>query len=328
MCRRIIVLFVLSFPSVLSFSQTVLSITGSSNLFIASGTTISLDSLVLTPSAGYNLTGTNNLTHNTTLTNGSTTPSINRAYSLTNALTGYSGSITVYYLSSELNSLSAPTLQVNAFNNSWTHYTGTDGTNFATASALSNISFSELSLASSSSPLPLLWLSLSATRDNGTVDLRWSTTDETNCKDFQVQRSTNGADYTNPAPPLTARNTPGPNAYTWTDSSAFRTITYYRIRESDYDNAYSYSSIVVARAATGNVMIYPNPVTTGTFSVLVTAPGTKMISIYNSAGMLYQQVSFAGSAQDIPTTGWPKGFYLLRIAMADGSIVSEKVVVQ
>ena len=63
------------------------------------------------------------------------------------------------------------------------------------------------------------------------------------------------------------------------------------------------------------------------FAILVTATGTKTVNIFNSAGILYQQTAFTGTALDIPTSTWPKGFYLLRIGMTDGSIVTEKVIV-
>src|SRR5450631_3072004 len=265
MLRKITQLMLLIvFQPAFSFSQTVFSITGSSNFFISSGQIISLDSLLLTPSAGYNMTGANVLTHNTTLTAMSSTPSIRRSYLFSSALSSYSGSISIYYLTSELNSLSPSTLQLNTYSAYWSHFTSTNGTNNTNAAGLSNISFTELSLAAAAAPLPLHWLSVSAFSQNDLVYVQWSTADEENDKDYQVQKSLDGSDWSDPALPVAARNTSGPNQYTWTDPSIAAGQVYYRIRGLDNDGVFSYSkTVVVAGAGTGenSITIFPNPVT-------------------------------------------------------------------
>ena len=313
----------------LSFSQPVLSITGSSNFYISSGQTVSLDSLVLTPSAAYNMTAANLLTHNTTLTHASSTPSINRAYYFSTELTGYSGSISIYYLTSELNSLSPSTLQVNAYSTQWQNYTGTDGTNFATTSGLSNISFDELSLAAASAPLPLTWLSVTAMRQSGGIYIQWTTADESNVRNFQVQKSTDGVTWTDPGSPQDARNEPGPNVYSWIDPSTQPGTMYYRIVQSDDDGVTTYSHIVVVGTAAGNeVLIYPNPV----ISLLVveagaTGPGLTAVRIHDAQGQtVFMELAGGMRQYQADISRLAKGFYTAVVDFADGSSIAKPFV--
>jgi hypothetical protein len=76
------------------------------------------------------------------------------------------------------------------------------------------------------------------------------------------------------------------------------------------------------------ITLYPNPISNGIFTITINKSGTKQISIYNSTGILYKQLAFGGSSQDVSTNGWPKGYYLLRIIISDGNIKTEKLVVQ
>jgi hypothetical protein len=328
MLRKITqIILVIVVQPVFSFSQTVFSITGSSNLFISSGQIISLDSLVLTPSAGYNITGARVLTHTAALTTMSSTPSILRSYLFSSALSSYSGSISIYYLTSELNSLTPSTLQLNTYSASWGHFTSANGTNNTNAAGLSNISFTELSLAAASAPLPLLWLSLSAVRQNGSVYVQWSTSDETNCKDYQVQKSLNGSDWSDPAPPQAAKNTAGLNRYAWTDPSPLTGQVYYRIRGLDNDGVYSYSTTVVVQptnAGDNGITVYPNPATrlltviTGSGNVLL-----KQVRIRDMEGRTILMATAAGRRYQADISRLAKGNYSIFLIFSDGSVVSK-----
>ena len=324
-----VVLFFLFMQAVpgISYSQAVLSVTGSSSIYISAAQTVSLDSLVLIPSAGYTISGANLLTHTTSLTHPSTTPAINRAYNFTSPLSAYTGSISIYYQPSELNSLPPSSLEVNAYNSGWNHYTSTDGTNYATAGTLSNLSFAELSLAPVAAPLPLFWLSVSAVRQNNGTNVQWYTTNETNCKNYQVQKSPDGSNWSDAGLPLAARNTRGPNPYNWTDSSTITGVAYYRIRESDYDNVLSYSTIVVVGGTggnTANLRIYPNP-TTSLLSVIagINGPGIRAVRICDAEGRTVLTEIVEGQWQyQVNVSLLPKGIYTLVAGFSDGSSVA------
>ncbi|MES1249684.1 MAG: T9SS type A sorting domain-containing protein, partial [Chitinophaga rupis] len=138
----------------------------------------------------------------------------------------------------------------------------------------------------------------------------------------------NGTDYT---PVVTISSIRDVTEYMFTDSKAPASRLYYRIRTHELTGQLSYSTIrIVAQQGitASTVKLYPNPVVNNMFTVMIDQPGAKTIKIYNSAGALCQQLSFGETSKDISTEGWPKGYYLLRIILADGSVVTEKIVVQ
>lgn len=105
-----------------SFSQNVIHVSSSSNLFISSGNIVSLDSLVLIPSEDFNMSGENSVTKNNVISHPSANPAINRAYLFANPLP-FSGSVTLYYLVNELNGFPENSLELNIYNNDhWESY--------------------------------------------------------------------------------------------------------------------------------------------------------------------------------------------------------------
>ncbi len=306
------------------FSQSFFYVSSGSNLFIGSGQTVSMDSLVFVPSAGYNITGLTSVAHNTTITNPSSNPYISRVYLFNGTLPAFSGSVSVYYQTSELNSLTPATLQVNAFGTTaWTSYVSTTGANFATASGLSAVTLTEITLASAALPLPLKWLSVNAFDNNGMNEVTWTTADEANCKNFQVYKSTDGSSWSAAGFPVAARNTEGPNDYSWNDSSITSGISYYRVRQSDYDNNYSYSSIVTVKSSgIFSVVIYPNPASSA-LSVAINNSSLhfKQLRIYDGSGRLVRQETGGEDSHYLfNISGLASGAYQLMINLSDGTV--------
>jgi hypothetical protein len=82
-----------------------------------------------------------------------------------------------------------------------------------------------------------------------------------------------------------------------------------------------------ARFTPGNLAVFRAEAASANNTAFSKA-GVKNVAVYNSAGILYQQLSFSQNAQDVSTNGWAKGYYLLRISMADGSVTTEGIVIQ
>jgi hypothetical protein len=61
------------------------------------------------------------------------------------------------------------------------------------------------------------------------------------------------------------------------------------------------------------------------FTITTGSTGVKTVNIYTSGGALYQQLVFADNAKDVSTAN---GYYLLRLALADGIVTIQKLVVQ
>ncbi len=187
---------------------------------------------------------------------------------------------------------------------------------------------SQLVQSATESLLPVHFEYFNAQRNAEDVRLSWQTgnTDETAF--FDIQRSDNGYNFKSVAK-MSAIT--GQTIYEFTDPEARVEKLYYRINAVDR-SAKSFLSSVRIIAAVGTVeqavKLYPNPVRNGLFTISINRPGTKQISIYNNAGILYKQVAFNGATKDISTEGWARGYYFIRITTNDGRITTEKLVIE
>nr|WP_294899232.1 T9SS type A sorting domain-containing protein [uncultured Pedobacter sp.] len=115
--------------------------------------------------------------------------------------------------------------------------------------------------ASTPSLLPLDFLSFTAKSDafGKTVSLNWSTTNEVNTKNFEIQRRTDGSDFVTIGT-LASKNVAGTHNYSFTDNSAVSGNSYYRIVQYDNDGASTISKIqAVTTNTSAGLSIYPNP---------------------------------------------------------------------
>ena len=93
--------------------------------------------------------------------------------------------------------------------------------------------------------LPVELLSFSAERNNRYVDLSWITATEINNDYFTVERSLDGINFTVIGSMPGSGNSSIILNYKLIDSSPIENeISYYRLKQTDFDGAYSYSDIV------------------------------------------------------------------------------------
>ena len=120
---------VLFFSSFL-FSQ-ILTVNTGSSVSIASGSSITLDGLEITPDDTYVINGTNAVSRTATAVTAGDNSSVSRVYTTT-LLSDFTGTLTFSYLDGELNNIAESdlVLELQATDDSWTSYTGSvDETN-------------------------------------------------------------------------------------------------------------------------------------------------------------------------------------------------------
>ena len=105
--------------------------------------------------------------------------------------------------------------------------------------------------------LPVTWLSFSGKRKNNEDYLEWSIAQETGNAYYEVQQSTDAVNFK-----TIERTIPGNaslNNYSWQNYG--QGILYYRIKQTDLNGNYSYSSILMLSDALSSLQteIYPNP---------------------------------------------------------------------
>lgn len=109
--------------------------------------------------------------------------------------------------------------------------------------------------------LPIELSAFTAKADGGIVKVKWSTLTETNNDYFTLERSIDGQiweiiNMTNGAGTSTQNHT-----YSYVDNSPFSGKNYYRLKQTDINGDYSYSTIQSAEINNENLVynIYPNP---------------------------------------------------------------------
>jgi hypothetical protein len=187
--------------------------------------------------------------------------------------------------------------------------------------------FSTDIIISPTSVLPVTFEYFVAGKQGKTVVLNWKNAESDGVERFEVLRSENGRDfYSIGFVPAAASQT----TYSFTDNA----ITgggklYYRIRAIEHNGAGNLTAIryVDFESLLPLISIYPNPVANNRFSVVVNKAGAKTISIFGSNGTLFRQMTLNDQVTDIVTAGWPTGWYLINIKMADGTAATSKLIV-
>ncbi len=113
----------------------------------------------------------------------------------------------------------------------------------------------------SQAPLPLELLSFDASAQRDGVQVVWQTANERNTDRFEVERSAEGKYWKKLAAVPAAGFSKDIQEYSYIDFAPPTTAnTYYRIKNVDTDDAYSYSeTISVANPSASSFHLYPNP---------------------------------------------------------------------
>ncbi|MEI6853279.1 MAG: T9SS type A sorting domain-containing protein [Bacteroidota bacterium] len=111
------------------------------------------------------------------------------------------------------------------------------------------------------SPLPVELLSFDV-KCNGKADVRWSTATETNNDYFTLERSSDAENWDFVANIPGAGNSNQLLNYQYTDEKSVSGISYYRIRQTDFDGkseTFSPVSVICSSLESTDITMYPNP---------------------------------------------------------------------
>ncbi len=121
--------------------------------------------------------------------------------------------------------------------------------------------FSGFVVQTSTAPLPVRLVSVSASAAETTVTLQWEIADPVGFSHFEIERSTNGKQFDALG---RVDFTEGNESYTLTDAHPHTNAAgqaYYRLKMVDTDGSYAYSKIVSAQLDGDRAAyVYPNPV--------------------------------------------------------------------
>jgi len=110
------------------------------------------------------------------------------------------------------------------------------------------------------SPLPIDLLSFNAIPNGEKVDIAWETATEQNNAYFTIEKSKDGINFTKLIDVPGADNSTAYKNYSETDYQPYSGTSYYRLKQTDYNNNYKYFTVVpVSFNAQQSVVVYPNP---------------------------------------------------------------------
>ena len=114
------------FFSPILFSQ-ILTVNTGASVSVSSGSSINLDGLEMAPADTYVISGANDVSRSITAATAGGNNSVLRVYSTSALLSGFTGTLTFYYLDEELNGITEGDLvmELQADDDSWSTYVGT-----------------------------------------------------------------------------------------------------------------------------------------------------------------------------------------------------------
>lgn len=302
----------------------ILNVANGTDLTIKAGTTFWADSLMLIPSADFVISN-NTLSRSSTIIHSSYNNYISRVYQFTNNSNAYNGDIWIYYQDgAELNGIPENMLTLNMHNGTtvWTYAVATfrDGTNnYVRSDGVILGSISELTLAHLSAPLPLGWLSFTASKQYQTGLLKWTNVHEQNISNYEVQHSLNGSNWTL----LGTQPAMGNNQYSFIHTTPATGVNYYRILQNDNNGRKSSSDIKTLLFSTRDepFIITGNPVINNVLTIQVnTVTG---LAFYTADGKLLWQEQANPGTKTVDVSRYAKGTYFLK-----ANSTTKKVVIQ
>ena len=214
---------------------------------------------------------------------------------------------------------------------------GTSATGNTEGSLLSgNVSsgsaITALGVGSVNTPLPVTLGIFTAKFEANAAHLYWETYSEKNNAYFEILKSSNSKDWQPLGRVNGIGNSTGKNPYEFTDKNPLAGVSYYRLRQYDLDGTSMLSSI---RSVTNlnqtakRLNVYPNP-TSGRFTIDLTDNGKiGKVSLFNLAGKKLDISLTKNEAEyEISGKNLIPGIYILQVEKRDGSMETQKIIVQ
>ncbi|MBI2269039.1 MAG: T9SS type A sorting domain-containing protein [Bacteroidetes bacterium] len=242
--------------------------------------------------------------------------------------------------------LDSPNLGVAKSNGSggWVDYTSGAGSANGTGSitSASFTSFSHFSLANkigSNNPLPIELLMFSAKPNKSVVDINWSTATEINNDYFTIERSSDGLNFESIAKVAGAGNSSKKLNYSTIDQKPLMGVSYYRLRQTDYDGKYKHSDLVAVEFNPSETLlftIYPNPASAGEAPQLkFNSDETKnvLVVVFDADGKeVFSKVTIVEKGPDQvvaidPSNILPAGIYVIS-ASSDNTMYRQKLIIK
>jgi len=179
--------------------------------------------------------------------------------------------------------------------------------------------------------LPIELLSFNAKPENDFVNITWVTISETNNNYFTIEKSMDAEYFEMVTTVDGAGNSNILLNYTAKDNEPLPGVSYYRLKQTDFDGKFSYSDIVkVDFEKSIEVTIYPNPFSTyAVITINDASPNNDyVLRIYNVLGIEVMNRIVTNQSTTIETSILPTGIYSYNVFQNNKNIQSGKLISQ
>ncbi|WP_409018822.1 T9SS type A sorting domain-containing protein [Dyadobacter sp. CY347] len=168
--------------------------------------------------------------------------------------------------------------------------------------------------------LPVTLISLSAKPEGSLTNLKWQTSRESNSSHFEIQRSMDAKSFIE-AGRVNAQGDAAKNTdYQFQDVDLSAGRYYYRLKMTDRDGTYAFSSIVTSEITDNtDISIYPNP--TSSLVRIKSESIIREVEIINAAGRKIRTLNPDKHFFELDISAWMPGVYIVRVNGVDRKIV-------
>jgi hypothetical protein len=187
--------------------------------------------------------------------------------------------------------------------------------------------FSPWTLASKLSPLPIELLGFSARYDGEkNVELVWATATEVNNDFFSVERSTDAVNFEELCRVKGAGTCLQKKMYGCVDAEPKNGISYYRLKQMDFDRSFLYSQIEpVSIGQDEEIKVYPNPNETGKLKIDAGSSKRVLVKVFDAVGKMVCQLESAEGSMETDLAPFGKGIYMVCVIVND-KIITTKII--
>jgi hypothetical protein len=166
--------------------------------------------------------------------------------------------------------------------------------------------------------LPVKLTSFDAKVLNCAVNLDWTSTTETDFKNYEIEYSTDGSNFTTIG--TKASNT-SDQRYSFQHSPTTQGKAYYRLKMVNSDGSFEYSKTISMKlnCSKTQILIYPNPVK-DILNINITnaQDNVTRASLFDNNGKLIHSVQLVSGTNNIDMTRFAKGMYMLTLKNSNG----------
>lgn len=183
--------------------------------------------------------------------------------------------------------------------------------------------FSDYTVASSESTLPVEMVSFEAKQIDETVELNWLTASELNNDRFEIQRSYDGIEFESIGEIAGNGTTNELTEYIYVDSNPLYGNNYYRLKQIDFDGAYEFSSTLFVSFESSlnrGLAVFPNPLIGDELNIQFEGSFEDepiSISVYDMTGRMVFENQFSsvstGFTKTLMMSTIPNGNYVLNV---------------